>query len=89
MSRLELELNMVDEKRAIVFVNTKNKCDFVSKHLDNLGYRCTVLHGSKTQVCRQAPPLPSSLPLSGLSVLQHRGVLCDELCLSVSALYGI
>ena len=46
-----MELNQVDEKRAIVFVNTKNKCDYVSKHLDNLGYRCTVLHGSKTQVC--------------------------------------
>ena len=49
-SRLEMELNQVDEKRAIVFVNTKAKCDFVSKHLENLGYRCTVLHGSKTQV---------------------------------------
>ncbi|KAK9802687.1 hypothetical protein WJX73_005873 [Symbiochloris irregularis] len=52
--RLEQELNAVDEKRAIVFVNTKNKCDFVSRHLDTLGYRCTVLHGSKTQDQREA-----------------------------------
>ena len=49
-TRLESELEQVDEKRVIIFVNTKNKCDYVSRHLDNLGYRCTVLHGSKTQV---------------------------------------
>ena len=47
--RLEAELELVDEKRAIVFVNTKNKCDQVSRQLDTLGHRCTVLHGSKTQ----------------------------------------
>ena len=40
---------MVDEKRAIVFVNTKHKCDIVSRQLDTLSYRCTVLHGGKTQ----------------------------------------
>ena len=51
-----MELDAVDEKRAIVFVNTKNKCDLVSRHLDNLGYRCTVLHGSKTQVRLSVAP---------------------------------
>lgn len=49
-NRLEAELELVDEKRAIVFVNTKNKCDMVSRQLDMLGHRCTVLHGGKTQV---------------------------------------
>lgn len=48
-TRLEAELELVDEKRAIVFVNTKNKCDMVSRQLDTLGHRCTVLHGGKTQ----------------------------------------
>ena len=48
-ARLEAELEMVDEKRAIVFVNTKHKCDIVSRQLDTLSYRCTVLHGGKTQ----------------------------------------
>ena len=40
---------MVEEKRCIVFVNTKHKCDIVSRQLDSLSYRCTVLHGGKTQ----------------------------------------
>ena len=53
--RLENELELVDEKRAIVFVNTKNKCDMVSRQLDALGHRCTVLHGSKTQVLATFP----------------------------------
>ena len=39
----------VDEKRVIVFVNTKNHCDAVSRQLDQLGFTCTVLHGGKTQ----------------------------------------
>ena len=39
----------VDEKRVIVFVNTKNHCDAVSRQLDQLGFSCTVLHGGKTQ----------------------------------------
>ena len=55
-SRLEAELELVDEKRAIVFVNTKHKCDIVSRQLDTLSYRCTVLHGGKTQACPVPPP---------------------------------
>lgn len=39
----------VDEKRVIVFVNSKRACDIVYKQLDTLGYRCTVLHSGKTQ----------------------------------------
>ena len=46
---LEQELEEVDEKRAIVFVNTKKKCDVVCKHLEGLDHRCTILHGGKTQ----------------------------------------
>lgn len=46
---LEDHLTRVDEKRVIVFVNTKNHCDAVSRQLDNLGFTCTVLHGGKTQ----------------------------------------
>ena len=34
------ELNSVEEKRAIVFVNTKNQCDHVYNKLEPLGYRC-------------------------------------------------
>lgn len=33
------ELDLVDEKRAIVFVNTKKQCDAVYAKLDSLGYR--------------------------------------------------
>lgn len=50
LGHLEIELNQVSEKRSIVFVNTKKSCDIVSRRLDELGYACTVLHGSKTQV---------------------------------------
>lgn len=48
---LEDQLEQTDDKRVIVFVNTKTHCDIVSRHLDHLGYRCVVLHGGKTQVC--------------------------------------
>ena len=48
---LEDHLLRVDEKRVIVFVNTKNHCDAVSRQLDQLGFNCTVLHGGKTQAC--------------------------------------
>ena len=56
---LEDQLADVGEQRIIVFVNTKAHCDVVSRHCDHLGYRCTVLHGGKTQVhacalCRKA-----------------------------------
>ena len=50
LSYLEKELNAINEKRTIVFVNTKKACDIVSRRLDDLGYSCTMLHGSKTQV---------------------------------------
>jgi len=53
---LEDNLLRVEEKRVIVFVNTKNHCDAVSRQLDQLGFSCTVLHGGKTQAC-----LPLSL----------------------------
>eukprot|EP00198_Chlamydomonas_reinhardtii_P003620 XP_001692956.1 pre-mRNA-splicing ATP-dependent RNA helicase [Chlamydomonas reinhardtii] len=51
---LEQELNNVDEKRVIVFVNTQRQCDNVHRHMDELGYHCTILHGGKTQDQREA-----------------------------------
>lgn len=33
------ELDIVDEKRAIVFVNTKRQCDNVYAKLESLGHR--------------------------------------------------
>ena len=56
----EEQLEAVDERRAIVFVNTKRNCDVVSKHLDHLGFRCIVLHGGKTQVPARSSGLPAS-----------------------------
>jgi len=52
--RLDSELDMVAEKRVIVFVNTKRQCDVVHRHLEHAGYRCGVLHGGKTQDQREA-----------------------------------
>ena len=49
--RRALVAAQVDEKRVIVFVNSKRACDIVYKQLDTLGYRCTVLHSGKTQAC--------------------------------------
>lgn len=51
--RLETELDMVDEKRAIVFVNTKRQCDVVFGQLESMGFRCTVLHGGRNQEQRE------------------------------------
>ncbi|BDA42638.1 probable elongation factor G, mitochondrial at C-terminar half [Coccomyxa sp. Obi] len=51
---LEDNLARCGDKRVIVFVNTKTHCDVVSRHLDHLAYRCTVLHGGKTQDQREA-----------------------------------
>ena len=65
---LEQELELVNEKRAIVFVNTKRSCDIVSRHLDNLEYRCTILHGGKTQV-GGACPTATCLTASARSML--------------------
>ena len=57
LQNLQQELEAVNEKRAIVFVNTKKACDTVSNYLTKpeLGYACTMLHGGKTQVL--TPPL--------------------------------
>eukprot|EP00803_Ostreobium_quekettii_P009736 evm.model.scf_555EXC.5 EVM.evm.TU.scf_555EXC.5 scf_555EXC:31950-37019(+) len=52
--RLEQEMSKLHEKRAIVFVNTKAKCDVVYRRLEAMGYSCTVLHGGKTQEQREA-----------------------------------
>lgn len=54
---LQRELEAVNERRAIVFVNTKKSCDTVSRHLDVLEYHCTVLHGGKTQVTKSLQAL--------------------------------
>ncbi|KAI8474201.1 MAG: pre-mRNA-splicing ATP-dependent RNA helicase [Monoraphidium minutum] len=51
--RLETELDMVDEKRAIVFVNTKRQCDNVFNQLEGMGFRCAVLHGGRSQDQRE------------------------------------
>lgn len=47
-------MERVDEKRVMVFVNTQRQCDNVHRHLEELGYRCTILHGGKTQDQREA-----------------------------------
>ncbi len=50
---LDGELSYVDDKRVIVFVNTKKQCDNVFRHLEPQGYSCTVLHGGKDQTQRE------------------------------------
>ncbi|RMZ56486.1 hypothetical protein APUTEX25_001333 [Auxenochlorella protothecoides] len=51
---LEQELEVLsDDQRIIVFVNTKRQCDAVARQLDGLDYRCTLLHGGKTQDQRE------------------------------------
>lgn len=44
----------MDEKKVIVFVNTKKQCDKVHSHLESVGYHCCVLHGGRTQDQREA-----------------------------------
>ena len=61
---LQRELELVNERRAIVFVNTKKSCDTVSRHLDMLEYQCTVLHGGKTQVDITFPTPAAQSPIS-------------------------
>ncbi|KAF6265401.1 pre-mRNA-splicing ATP-dependent RNA helicase [Scenedesmus sp. NREL 46B-D3] len=51
--RLSSELDMIHEKKVIVFVNTKRQCDNVYAHLEETGYHCTVLHGGRTQEQRE------------------------------------
>ncbi|KAG1658975.1 hypothetical protein FOA52_008297 [Chlamydomonas sp. UWO 241] len=41
-SRLDQELHLVPDKRAIVFVNTKRQCDNVFNQLEAGGHNCTV-----------------------------------------------
>ncbi|RZC60456.1 hypothetical protein C5167_022208 [Papaver somniferum] len=53
MPRLQKLLNDLDEKTAIVFINTKKSADFLSKNLDKNGYRVTALHGGKSQEQRE------------------------------------
>ncbi len=39
-TRLQQEMEVLDEKRAIVFVNTKRQSDAVFNQLEALGHRC-------------------------------------------------
>lgn len=51
--RLTQELNLIHEKKVIVFVNTKRQCDNVYAQLEGAGYSCTVLHGGRNQDQRE------------------------------------
>jgi Helicase conserved C-terminal domain len=62
---LETELEFVDGKKVIVFVNTKRQCDFVSTWMSNNNYSCTVLHGGKDQNQREASIAGPCLDLAG------------------------
>lgn len=53
LNRLSTELDMIHEKKVIVFVNTKRQCDNVYAQLEDAGYSCTVLHGGRTQDQRE------------------------------------
>uniref|UniRef100_M4B334 RNA helicase n=1 Tax=Hyaloperonospora arabidopsidis (strain Emoy2) TaxID=559515 RepID=M4B334_HYAAE len=44
---------VVDGAKIIVFVNIKKECDSVVKFISNEGFRCTILHGGKTQDQRE------------------------------------
>ena len=51
---LEQEMRAyTDDQRIIVFANTKRQCDLVTKQLEGLDYRVTMLHGGKTQDQRE------------------------------------
>ncbi|KAI3876413.1 hypothetical protein MKX03_024282 [Papaver bracteatum] len=52
-TRLQMLLNELNDKTAIVFTNTKQSSDFLSKNLEKKGYRVTVLHGGKSQEQRE------------------------------------
>ncbi|MCL7052284.1 hypothetical protein MKW94_029918 [Papaver nudicaule] len=52
-ARLMKLLNDLDDKTAIVFINTKKSADYLSKTLDKSGYRVTALHGGKSQEQRE------------------------------------
>ncbi|CAI5707617.1 hypothetical protein KXD40_007791 [Peronospora effusa] len=44
---------VVDGAKIIVFVNIKKECDSVAKFVSNESFRCTILHGGKTQDQRE------------------------------------
>ncbi|KAG7398813.1 hypothetical protein PHYBOEH_010445 [Phytophthora boehmeriae] len=44
---------IVDGAKIIVFVNIKKECDSVAKFVSSEGFRCTILHGGKTQDQRE------------------------------------
>ncbi|KAI3874602.1 hypothetical protein MKX03_035123 [Papaver bracteatum] len=52
-TRLQMLLDELNEKTAIVFTNTKQSSNSVYKNLDNKGYRVTVLHGGMSQEQRE------------------------------------
>jgi superfamily II DNA/RNA helicase len=52
-NRLSTELDLVHEKKVIVFVNTKRQCDNVYVQLEEAGYSCTMLHGGRNQDQRE------------------------------------
>ncbi|KAJ1427107.1 Rossmann-like alpha/beta/alpha sandwich fold [Sesbania bispinosa] len=51
--KLQRLLDELNDKTAIVFVNTKKNADMVAKNLDKEGYRVTTLHGGKSQEQRE------------------------------------
>ncbi|WJX96994.1 Envelope glycoprotein gp160 [Trifolium repens] len=51
--KLHRLLDELNDKTAIVFVNTKKNADFLAKNLDKEGYRVTTLHGGKSQEQRE------------------------------------
>ncbi|KAJ7299828.1 hypothetical protein O6H91_06G043500 [Diphasiastrum complanatum] len=53
LERLQCVLNGMGEKTAIVFVNTTNLADGLSRQLQKLGYRVTSLHSGKKQEQRE------------------------------------
>ena len=51
---LSAELELMGEKKIIVFANTKRQVDAVHATCESLGYRVTTLHGGKSQDQREA-----------------------------------
>ena len=67
-ARLEQELGLVTEKRAIVFVNTKRQCDNVFSVLENQGYRRVRGGGQWVGAARQDKNLCRAWQRVGLQV---------------------
>ncbi|XVE81195.1 hypothetical protein DITRI_Ditri15bG0043300 [Diplodiscus trichospermus] len=51
--RLRELVDVLGDKTAIVFVNTKKNADSISKNLDKAGYKVTTLHGGRSQEQRE------------------------------------